>query len=118
MRTHAALPNFENIQRMRQIPFRLIEKTEPQATAQNHADHTVKEEVFHVVCRHSSPSVARTQAPQQKKKRKAHQVHQTIPMHGNRPHVQSHGIKLRMNKHSDSVSDKEWAKSSGKNTPL
>ena len=64
VRTHTALPHLEDVQGMRQVPLRLVEKTKTQTSAENDPEHAVKENVFHVVGGHLTPRILRAQPSQ------------------------------------------------------
>ena len=64
VRTHTALPHLEDVQGMRQVPLRLVEKTKTQTSAENDPEHAVKENVFHIVGGHLTPRILRAQPSQ------------------------------------------------------
>ena len=95
VRTHAALPNLEDVQRMRQIPLGLIKETKPESTAQNNADYAVKQKVFHIGRRHLPPRFFGAHAPEQPEGGKPEEVHQPVPMNSYGPDGKSNGIEFR-----------------------
>ena len=100
VRAHTTLPYREDFKRMCQVVFRLIEQHKTQAAADDHADHADKEQIFKIRLGYSSPLLTAAVETQEIKKRKADQIHQTVPMHGQWSRLNGNRIKLRMNQHS------------------
>ena len=99
VRAHAALPDFKNRERVLRVVGGLIKEAVPETSAQDHAEDSVKKEIFHVVRSNAAPGVFRAQATEEPEGDKARQVHESVPANGHGAELQRHGIELGVNQH-------------------
>jgi hypothetical protein len=101
---HAAFPDIENVQRVRQVVRQPVEQHVSQAPADDRTQHAVEHQVLDILAGEAMKRLARltlrdTPAPQQHELREGHQVHQPVPAYGQGAYVQGDGIELRMDEH-------------------
>ncbi len=103
---HAALPDVEDLQRMRQVVAGLVEQAIAQAPAHHHAHHAQKQDVLHVLAgpglRAGERGIRLVPQParaQEHEEAERGQVGQAIPVDGERPDLQGDGIDMRVHEH-------------------
>jgi hypothetical protein len=80
VRSHAALPDREDLERIGQVVRqRAVENDMTEAAADDGADHAVKEQVVDVARAHLAPRLTRPQFPEYQECRETEQVHQAVP---------------------------------------
>ena len=97
---HAALPQRDDLQRVREVIERLVEKHVAEATSDDHAEDPVEEHVVDVARMPAGQQVLPcANLPEHDEEHEADEIHEPIPAHGKRPDVQCNRIELRMNEH-------------------
>ncbi|MNN29935.1 hypothetical protein D3C81_1435600 [compost metagenome] len=102
MERHAALPDLEDLERMREVVGGLVEQHIAQTPAQDHAEHAVEQHVVEVArgpAARSDMRLAHAQAAEPQEHDEAGQVHQAVPADGQRAQVNRDRVELRMNEH-------------------
>ncbi len=106
METHAALPDRENLQRMRQVVSGFVKQAIPDAPPEHHTHHTQEQDVFGVaagpgrgLAQGGKWLVAQPGIGQQHEQAEGREVGQPVPVDGQRPQLQSDRIDLRMDQH-------------------
>ena len=110
MKSHAALPDGKNLQRMGRVIARLVEQAITQSSAQHDADHTEKKNVFHVLARPrarpgdgSKRRVAQAPHTEEHEQAKSGQIGQAVPVDGQGAYLQGHRIDMGVNQHGGIV---------------
>ena len=105
MEAHAALPELEDLQRMREVIERLVEQHVAQPAADDHADHPVEQHVVDVARMPARQQVlARPPLAQDDEQDEADEIHEPVPADRERSELNGHGIELRVNQHGGHAS--------------
>ena len=101
MKSHAALPHGEYLQRMRQVIGRLVEQHIAKTSTQNHAQHAEELQIVQQrQCRAAALTTRNAPAPEQIGAEKGDQIHQPVPAYGQRADGDGNRIVGRMNEHA------------------
>jgi hypothetical protein len=105
MEGHAALPHGEDFQRMRQVVARLVEQHLAQPAAEDHAEHAIEQQVVDILRVHAVPRLRlRAALAQPEKGKKAGEIHQPVPAHGQRADGNGDRIELGVDQHGGRTS--------------
>jgi hypothetical protein len=96
---HAALPDGEDLQRIGQEISWFVEQYLAQSPAQNDAEHAVKKEVVELLNSQEARAMPDPVAPEPNELNESHQIHQTIPAHGERADRKGDRVELWVKKH-------------------
>ena len=106
MKTHAALPDVKNFQRMAEVVTGFVKQAIPQPPANHHAHDTEEQDVFNVLGRPRTGAgdgrigfVAQAQAGQKEEKAKGGQIRQAVPVNGKRAQLERNRIDFGMDEH-------------------
>ncbi|MCY1529608.1 hypothetical protein D9M68_647630 [compost metagenome] len=100
MERHAALPQVQHLEGMRQVVRGLVEQHIAQPPAQHHAQHAIEDEVFQVAhIERRGVAAGDPPAAQQVHQGKADEIHQPVPVNGKRPDLQGDGVEFRILQH-------------------
>ena len=104
---HAALPDREDLERMRGVIERLVEEHVAQAPAEDHAEHAVEQHVVDVARMPAGEQVApRAILPSTMTSTNASEVHEPVPAHGDRADAERDRIELRVNEHAGALQNR------------
>ena len=95
---HAAFPDRKNLHRVAEIVSGFIEQDLAETAAQHYAEHTQEQQIVQFL--HAPAGfrlAADTLATKQNEGGKGADIHQPVPMHGERTDGNGDGIELRMN---------------------
>src|SRR6267142_2776780 len=96
---HAALPDGEDLERMRGVVRRLVEEHVAQPTAEDHAENGEEDEIVELRARDWRDPLGDAAQPEPPARRKAEQVHEPVPPHRERPDGKGDRIDARMDEH-------------------
>ena len=104
---HAARPDLQDLQRMAQVMFRLVEEDVAQAPAEDHAEHAVEEHVVDILLGDAeAEALAHAPFAQDDHQHEREQVHEPVPAHGERAEAEGDRIELRMDEHAGALQEK------------
>jgi ribosome-binding ATPase YchF (GTP1/OBG family) len=97
---HAALPDCEDLERVLNEVRRLIKETVSDTAAQHDTQNAIEKQILkRVFPRQTAPLLLLANTAKKIEKRETDQVHEAVPMHGQRPYGKSDRIELRMHPH-------------------
>jgi len=100
VKTHAAFPQLEDVERVGQVFQRLVEQHVAQPPAEDDAEHAVEQHVVEHVHGPAGPRPMRdAPAPEHDDLQKGDEVHEAVPVDGDGAELQGDGVELRMNEH-------------------
>ena len=110
VKAHAPRPDRKDFQGMAQVITGFVKQTVAQAPANNHPQHPEKEDVLHILAapglvggQVGKGRVLQAAQPQQHEQAKRCQVRQPIPVHGQRPQLQGHGVDVWVHQHGTAL---------------
>jgi len=109
---HAALPNSQHFCRVAQVMTRLVKQHIPEAPAQHDAQDAEEKQVLHhlpVPTQRSKAGGRRPAQSQEVKQGKCDQVGQPVPMNLQRAQTQGDRVKLRVDQHARTITDRACA---------
>ena len=105
MKRHAALPYFENFQRIGKIVGVLIKQHIAKPPAHNHADDAPGEEVVQRLRGEHAVALADAPPPEPHKQGEADEVADGIPADGERAELEHNGIESGMDQHRENAAE-------------
>ncbi|CAG4884635.1 protein of unknown function [Georgfuchsia toluolica] len=100
MKTHAALPDGDDISGIIEVITGIVEQHLPQTAADHHAEHAIEQQVVHVLCGEAAlGKTPRARVAQPQKRQKPGQVHQAVPADCQRAEVDGNRVELGMDEH-------------------
>ena len=106
MKTHAALPDVKDLQRVRKVVTGFVKQAVAQPAADDHAHDPQEKYVLDIPARPGrgvadgrERLVAQTQDGQQHEKAEGHEVGQAIPVNGEGAQLEGDGIDFRVDQH-------------------
>jgi len=100
VKAHAALPQRQYLERMREVVAELVEQHVAKAPAEDDAEDSVEQHVVDVARMPAGEQVlARAILAEHHEHDKAEQVHQAVPAHRERAQLKRDRIELRMDEH-------------------
>src|SRR5881394_3943668 len=104
MERHAALPDVEDFQRMREVVIGLVEKHVAQPPAEDHAEHGEEQEVVELDPRYRRHALANAVRAEPPAGREADEIHQAVPAHRERADGERDRVYVGMDEHRYSAS--------------
>src|SRR5690606_28978271 len=99
MEGHAPLPYIEDLDGVGQVVPRLVDQGIAQAAPHHDTDHTIENDVFQLAQGEIGFPLPDASPAEQPHGGKAQQIHQSIPMNGDRAELQGDGVELWMLQH-------------------
>jgi hypothetical protein len=100
VKRHAALPDSEDLERVRGVMVGLIEEHIAQATAEDHAEHREKQQIVELRAAHGRHAFVDAPYAEPPPRGEAGEVHEPVPAHGQRTDGEGDRIDIGMNQHS------------------
>src|SRR5262245_26048751 len=96
---HAALPDGEGLERVRCVVARLVEEHIAQPPAEDHAEDGEEDEVVELLARDGRAASDDSPDSEPPRRGEAHEVHEAVPAHGQRPDGEGDRVEVGMNEH-------------------
>jgi hypothetical protein len=97
---HPALPQGEDLERVREVVVRLVEEHVAQPPAEDHAEHDEEKDVVELGARHGDDPLLDAAHAEPPSGGEADEVHQAVPADRERSDLECDGIDIGMDEHA------------------
>ena len=96
---HAALPDIEDLERVRCVVAGLVEQHVAQASAEDHAEHDEEQQIVELRAGDRRLAFGNSAHAEPPARREAGEVHEAVPAHGQRADRERDRVDVRMDQH-------------------